>query len=827
MSSMIADLRHGLRLLRRSPGFSAVAVLVLALGIGVNVGVFSVVNTLVLQPRPGRIDSLVTVFNRDRNKPAEYHGFSYGAYVDLRDRSDIFDSVLAQGFTTLGVREGDLTRQAFGAVVSANYFETLGVTLAAGRPFTLDEERGAAPTTVAIASYGLWRRHTLDPQFIGSRVRINGSDYTVVGVAPKGFGGTTALVSPQWWLPLGAYDRVVNEAFRESAHGIQSRDNYALLPTAALKPGITREQANARLDAFSRQLNDAYPASDKDRIFFTGSVSRMNLSTRPRGDGPIVGLAALLMLMALLVLAVACLNLANLLLARGVARRKEIAIRLALGSGRGRIVQQLVAEGVTLAALGASAGLFAGWWTSIALGAWLTNALTFGLDVLVSPSPRLIAAAGAFAVISTILFAVGPAWSLSGAHATDDLKGDRGGARRRGIGPLLVASQLAVSLALVAAAGLFTRGAINVASIDGGFPMAHQLVVGMDTGLAGYDEARTRSTYAAVLEHVRALAGVESASLASTVVFGDLESSARVRTAPTDSGIDAASDVIAARYFETLGARVVRGREFNDSEDHPAAPSTNAGPAVINRRLATMLFKDADPIGRPVLVQSRPGDAPQSFTVVGIAPDLRQELFQDEPPPHVYLPLGIRFSSMMTLHVRTASGVGDAAMLGTIRRTLETVDPQLPVLSAKTLAAQRDTSIDVWAVHAGATLFFAFGALALVLAAIGVYGLKAYDVSRRTREIGIRVALGATSGDVKRLLVAEGARTAAAGLAAGVLLAAGVGKLASGYLFNVSPFDPVILAAAAAVLIAAALLASYVPARRATRVAPLDALRSE
>jgi len=825
--NFVRDLRHSLRLLKRSPGFSAVAVLVLALGIGANVGVFSVVNTLVLQPRPGRIDSLVTVYNRDRNKPAEYHGFSYGAYVDLRDRRDVFESVLAQGFTTLGVREGDLTRQAFGAVVSANYFETLGVSLAAGRPFTLDEEKGRVPTDVAIASYGLWRRHNLDPAFIGSRAAINGRDYTVVGVAPKGFGGITAFVSPQWWLPIGAYDRIVNEAFRESDHGIQSRDNYALLPVAALKPGVTREQANARLDALSRQLGDAYPQTDKDRAFFTGSVARMALSTRPRGDGPLVGLAALLMLMALLVLAVACLNLANLLLARGVARRKEIAIRLALGSGRGRIVQQLVAEGLTLSAIGASVGLFAGWWTTIALGAWLTNALTFGLDVLVSPSPRLIVAAGAFAIVSTILFAVGPAWSLSGVHATDDLKGDRGGARRRGIGPLLVASQLAVSLALVAAAGLFTRGAVNVASVDGGFPIAHQLVVGMDAGLAGYNEARTRSTYASILEHVRALAGVESASLASTVVFGDMEMGARVRLAPTDAGLEVASDSISAHYFETLGARIVRGREFDASEDRPAAPSTNAGPAIVNRRLATMLFRDADPIGRPVLVQSRPGAAPQSFTVVGIAPDLRQELFQDGPPPHVYLPLGSRFSSMMTLHVRAAPGVGDEAMIGTIRRTLESIDPQLPVLSAKTLTAQRDTSIDVWAVHAGATLFFAFGALALVLAAIGVYGLKAYDVSRRTREIGIRVALGATSGDVKRLLVAEGARTAALGLAAGVLLAVGVGKLASGYLFNVSPFDPTILAAAAIVLTGAALLASYLPARRATRVAPLDALRTE
>ena len=827
MSHLLSDLRHTFRLLKRSSGFSAVAILVLALGIGANVGVFSVVNTLVLQPRPGRIDSLVSVYNRDRNKPAEYHGFSYPAYADLQRHRDVFESVLAQGFTTLGVREGDLIRQAFGAVVSANYFDTLGVTLAAGRTFTVDEESGRASTAVAIASYGVWRRHNLDPQFLGSRVRINGAEYTVVGIAPKGFGGVMAFVSPQWWVPIGAYDHIVNETFRDSTSSIQSRDNHALVLVAALQHGLAREGANARLDVIARELGDAYPPTDRDRTFFTSRLPRLTVSSRPQGDGPIDGLAALLMLSALLVLAIACLNLANLLLARGVARRKEIAIRQALGSGRARIVQQLVIEGLTLSLLGAAVGLAIGWWTTTVLGAWLSSAMTFGLDVLVSPSPRLIAAAGALALVSTVFFAIGPAWSLSRPHVAEDLKGDRGGAvRRRGIGPWLVASQIAVSLALVVAAGLFTRGAINVAGADVGFSMAHQLIVGMDTGLAGYDEPRTRATYTSVLERIRGLAGVESASLASTVVFGDVQTSARVRRAPTDAGVEAGSDVIAAHYFDTLGVRVERGREFVPSEDQ-RMPMSNAAPAIINVRLATMLFNDEDPIGRPVLVQSRPGDAPRSYVVVGIAPNLREELFEEGPRPHVYLPFGASLSTLMTLHVRTAPNVPDAAMLATIRRTLQAIDPQLPVLSVKTLINQRDTSVDVWAVHAAATLFGVFGSLALLLAAIGVYGLKAYDVSRRTREIGIRMALGATGANVVRQLLVEGIRTAAIGLAIGLLLALGVGKLASGFLFSVSPFDPVILVAGAVVLSVAATLASYVPARRATRVAPLDALRTE
>ena len=819
MSHLFSDFRYAVRLLTRAPGFSVVAVAVLALGIGANVGVFSIVNTLLLQPRAGRIDSLVSVYNRDRHNTAEYRGFSYPAYVDLRDRVGVFDAVLAQGFTTVGVREGDLTRQAFAAVVSANYFDTVGVHLAAGRAFSLDEERGRGPTAVAIASYGSWRRHNLDPQFVGCRVVINGQEYTVVGVAPKGFGGMMAFVSPQWWLPIGAYDRVVNEIFRESATSILSRGNHALHAVAALKPGVTPATADGRLDAFARELGADYPSTDRDRLFFTGKVPRVTVSTQPRGDGPLVGISVLLMLMVLLVLAIACLNLANLILARGVARRKEFAIRQALGGARGRIVQQLVVEGLTLSLAGAAAGLLVGWWATVSLGAWLARTMTFGLDVLVSPSPRLVAAAVGFALVSTVVFALGPAWSLSRGVVTDDLKADRGGASRRQVGAWLVAVQLAASLALVAAAGLFTRGAVNVAGITGGFAMAHQLVLGMDAGLAGYDEARTRSTYAAALERVRALPGVASASLAATVLFGDVETSARVSLSPTDEALLAASNIVESGYFDTLGVRMLRGREFESGESRATA--------MVNAQLAKLLFKDHDPIGRSMLVKSRPGDPPQAFVVVGVAPDLRQELFEDGPQPCVYLSFGSRFSTTMTLHVRTREGSSDGAMLATIRKELQTIDARLPILSAKTFTALRDESVDAWAVHAAATLFAAFGALALLLAAVGVYGINAYDVSRRTREIGIRMALGATPRSVLGMLLRETGRTAAFALGAGLLLAIGIGRLASSYLFRVSPYDPSVLALAAAVLTAATLLASYVPARRATRIAPLDALREE
>jgi predicted permease len=802
-----------------------VAVLVLALGIGANTAVFSLVNTLVLQPRQGRIDSLVAVFNRDRVKASEFTDFSYPAYVDLRDRSGVFESLLAHSFTTIGIREGDLTRQAFATIVSSNYFETLGVGLAAGRAFTANEERPGSGAPVAIASYTVWRRKNFDPGFVGSTIRINGSDFTVVGVTPKGFAGPFAFVSPQWWLPIGAYDTIANAMFRERDTGLDDRKNHALNLAGALKPGATAASALPALDAFAQNLAAEYPGSDRDRTFLVSPLPRMTISSRPQGDGPLAAVGGLLTLMAGLVLAVACLNLANLLLARGSARRKEMAVRQALGSGRRRIIQQLLVEGLTLSVIGTSCGLLASWWTASALTAWLSSVVTFGIDFVVEPSMRLAAAAALFALLSTVLFAMGPAWSLSRADVVSDLKLAPGRRiRHAATGSFLVVAQLAVSLALVAAGGLFARGAVNATGADAGYPLARQIVVGLDPSLAGYNQTRTRAAYVAVLDRVRAIPGVEKASFASTVAFGDVQMSGRVESPSAQKQADAALDIIGADYFDALGLRVLRGREFTMAEEQR---DSGAAGAIIDARLASQLFGDADPIGRPVQLRIRQADEPKTYTIIGIAPPLRHDLFESPPRPHIYVPYGSRFNTMMTLHVRTAPAMPETTLVATIRRELQALDPQLAILWARPMTTQRDESISTWAVRAAAALFSAFGALALVLAAIGVYGLKAYDVARRTREIGIRMALGATMADVERLVMREGLRTTIVGLAIGLALAAAIGKLVSGLLYQVSPFDPIVLAIAAAVLSTTAMLACYLPARRATRIVPLEALRNE
>jgi predicted permease len=617
---------------------------------------------------------------------------------------------------------------------------------------------------------------------------------------------------------------------------LNDRGHYAVNVVGLLKPGLAPAAAGPALDLFAKRLDSEYAGTDHDQTFVLGGVPRMSVSTSPESGNAMSVVSALLTLMAALVLVVACLNLANLLLARGAARRKEIAVRQALGSGRWRVIRQLLAEGLTLSAMGAACGVVTGWWASRALTAWLGRVLPLGLEVIVEPSWRLILAGLALAVFSTVFFALGPAWALSRPAVVSDLKDTPDGRRRSATGPLLVIGQLAVSLALVAAGGLFVRAAINATHADPGYGLERQLIVSTDPGLGGYPADRSRNFYRTALERVRAIPGVERASVASLVPFGEFREGQSVRLSPGDEPVGADFFIVGSGYFETIGLRLVRGREFTRAEETPVpVPEFGAGvrgqtpvyPVVIDRVLSRKLFNDGDPLGRQILLQPRAGEPSQLSLIVGVVGETRHDIFDLDPRPHVYAPFGAHFRSNMTFHVRTRPGVAGASMLAAIRRELLHVDDRVPILVARTMTEHRDRSLTQWAVSAGATMFSTFGMLALLLATIGIYGLKAYDVSRRTREIGIRMALGANRRDVERLVMREGVRTTVIGLAIGLLLAAGLGKLLSGLLYRVSPYDPAVMTIAAVVLSTTAMLACYLPARRATRVVPLQALRSE
>ena len=403
-------------MLAKTPGFTTVAILVLAVGIGANSAMFTLVNALLIRPLAGRADELVGLYSHDRTKPeSSYRGFAYANYVDIRDGNDVFESLMAHTFAMVGVPQGDTTRQTFIEVVSANYFDALGAPLAAGRAFTPDEERPSARIPVVIVNHQR-------AELLGKTIKVNAMDFTVVGVAPRNFTGTMALISPEMWLPLGMFDVVVNDIFKNSGSGLADRKNQSLVLAGRLKPGLTVTTAGPRLEVLSRQLERAYPAENTEQLLTVNPLPRLGTSTSPSSDAGPAGAAAFLMALSAVVLLIACLNIANMLLARGAARRKEIAIRLAVGGGRGRIVRQLLTEGLLLALAGAAGGLLLASWATGALAQSLAGVLPLGIAFEPKPDAMVVAATTAFAVIATVMSGLGPALKLSKTDLVTDLK---------------------------------------------------------------------------------------------------------------------------------------------------------------------------------------------------------------------------------------------------------------------------------------------------------------------------------------------------------------------------------------------------------------------
>jgi predicted permease len=832
MRQTLQDLRFGLRTLAKTPGFTIVAILVLAVGIGANSAMFSLVNALLIRPLAGHADQLVGLYSHDRTKPdSSYRAFSYANYVDIRDHNDVFEGLFAHTFSMVGVPQGDTTRQTFVEVVSSNYFDALGVGLAAGRGFSADEERPGSRIPVAIV------RHE-HRDLLGQTIKINSIDFTVVGVAPPKFTGTMALITPEMWLPLGVFDAVVNDLFKNSSLPFADRRNQTLTVAGRLKPGFTAANVGSRLDALSRQLERAYPAENKEQLLTVNPLPRLGSSTSPQSDsGPAVA-AAFLMALSAVVLLIACLNIANMLLARGAARRKEIAIRLAVGGGRGRIVRQLLTEGLLLAVAGAAGGLLLASWVTGALAGSLAAVMPLGIEFEPKPDVVVLAMTTAFAVAATVVFGLGPALKLSKRDLVTDLKaltsdgspllGKRLSARN-----VMVVGQIALSLMLLSTGGLFARGALKAASANPGFSYDRQLLVGIDPTLAQYDEVRGRAVTREVLARVRAMPGVEAAAIAGSVPFGDLHEGPTFEPAggqrPGGAPQTGANfRIVGAGYFNALNLAMVRGREFTDEEERSAtAPRV----AIVDERFARKLFGSEDPIGQMIRYTERPGEVTRydgaAMEIVGIAPPIRDELFDREVEPAIYEPSGRNYRGNTFIHVRVARGGMEEDLLRTIRRDIRAYDPRLPIVQTTTMRAFHERSLQLWVVRSGGRMFLLFGVLALLLAVVGLYGVKSYIVSQRTREIGIRMALGARPGDVLGMVLREGAALSAVGIALGLPLAALLGFALSRLLYDVKPLDPIVFTAAPVLLALAAMVATWFPARRATRVTPLTALRTD
>lgn len=829
LDTIARDTRFGVRVLAKTPAFSLTAIVVLALGIGANAAVFSLINLLCFRPLPGAATpgQPVAVYLHDPARPDSYRPLSYADYEMLRDQATVFDAVMAHATSQVGVTDGDTSRRTKAQLATGSYFAALGVRLAAGRTFSREEERPGSRASVMVLSHEYCERLGQPADVLGRTIVVNSHPFTVVGVAPAGFTGRMVLAGPEFWMPLGA-SALLTPPDQEAPEP----DALHLMVVGRLKPGVTTATADGVLGRLSASLGRRPDGAAS--VLTVDRLSRFNQAARPVNDGDDGLYAALGALggAALIVLVIASLNVANMQLARGASRRKEIAMRLALGASRRRIVGQLMIEGLILAAAGGALGLAASVWALHAVETSLASAVIDTLTADVWPDWRVLLACLASCTLSALAFALGPSLRLSRVDLLPEMKSqDGGGALRRlgGTRHLLVGAQVALSLALLAASGLFVRGAVAASSADPGYRFDRQLLVRLDAATGGLDEAAGREAYRQVIERIRSTPGVASASLATYVAFANQSSTRRVwRPAAGPRGAAAGGGTMVlcfeagARYFETLGLPMLRGREFTLSEEVDA---TATRVAIIDEPAAAALFPGEDPVGQ--FLDFGPGASDRPVQVVGVAPGVRHRLSDARPVAHIYLPLGPHYRPLVSVHVRKAAGAAGVNVRAALRDTIRAADTKLAVLSLQTLAEARDSMPMNWIVRMAANTFGGFGLVALFMATIGLYGVKSYLVARRTREFGIRLALGANAGGVIRMVLKEGAWLLVVSTAAGFLIAVGLGQLVSSLLVGVRPFDPLVLSAATLVLAAAVFAACYVPARQATRVSPVTALRVE
>ncbi|ACB75182.1 ABC transporter permease [Opitutus terrae] len=848
---MLSDLRFALRTLAKTPGFTALAILTLALGIGANAAIFALIHGVVLRPVvPVRPDEVVNLFTARQGASRDYRQFSHAEYLALREAQDTFADVAATNAVLTGIGEGQNVRRSFAFFASENFFSMLGTTPAVGRFFSADESRPNASVPVLIASYNLWQRFGGRPDFVGSTLRLNGASYTVIGVTRPGFSGLNALLAPDVWLPLGQFAQF-SQPFA-SATGVQDLADprtFTLNLTARLAPGVTLANLGTRLPALAQRLNAVQPADlATSRELQFEPPSRFSISTTPSGDSSGFMLAATMSGMAGCVLLIASLNLANMLLARGSARRREIAVRLALGATRGRIVRQLFVEGLVLALIGAALGLLLALWSNdLLLNSLQTlfSTMNFSLAVESTPSPAVLTATCVLALVATVLFSVGPALRATRVDLVNDLKQQGAasaatGRLNRFFAPrhLLVMAQIALSLMLLFTAGLFFRGALAAGDVQLGFEPRGQLVAELDFSLSNSAPQQAAATMFSALQRVRELPGVTAVAIGTQLPYGnvtDMPRFADAAAAPAaktnpdspEPGVDALLGAVTPQYFAALGVAVLRGRTFSDNE---AQDDKSPRVAIIDEAFARKIFGDQDPIGRRIrYLQPRTDGTPAEMEIVGVCGSHRHDALQRTDRPRVFVPFSHAYQPSVFIHVRIAAQdrAAELAALTAVRGALLSTSPDLPLLLLAPMRDLLDRNIQLWIVRLGAVLFGVFGAIALLLAAIGVYGVKAYTVARRTREFGIRIAIGARPGDVFALVMRQAVLQTVFAAAIGLLLALAAGRLVGQLLYQVSPSDPLVLGIAAAFLTVSALLACFVPARRATKVQPIEALRTE
>ena len=819
-----ADLRYALNWLLRSPAFAAVAIASLAIGIGFNTALFSMIDALLLRPLPmQRPEQIVDVYTKGSDGDT-YSTSSYPDFLDFQAQNRVFTGMLGYSPAIAAMKTGDQSRMALGEVVTGNYFQLLGVKASIGRTILPEDAAQGAQRVVAISHRTWMRDYGGDRTVIGRPMHLRGQAYTIVGVVDEQFHGMVPMLQPEMWLPMSWVEEVEPAGIQDAVPSptgdtrLERRGQRWMFIKARLRDGETRESAEANLQVIMAQLAAAHPRTNEKRPIGVAA----NVRVHPQADQAMRPIAAGLMLGVGLVLLVACANVANMLLARASARQREIGIRLAIGASRGRLVRQLLTESLVLSGLGAAAG--------VALAALLLRcidaiplplpvplALTLKVDGRVLLFTTLVAAAAG------LLAGLAPALKATSPNLTAELKGDRrsmnAASRRWTLRDGLVGAQTAVTLVLLVTAGLLTRSILEARRTDLGFRTTGLAVLGTEVGLIGYDETRAETFYDRVLERVRAIPGVESASgtvrqpLAinynrNSIFFPE-------RMQPGAQAIPIAATWVDEAYFTTLGVTLLRGRNFTRA-DTPATPKI----AIVNESFVKAYGSGQDALGRRFRL--RTADGPE-YQVVGVVADYKVDTVGERPTPYIHYALSQRPFTGEVILARTEGSA--SALLATMRREVLGLEPNAVFLDSQTMDAQVDMAL--LPARLAAQTASVVGLVATVLAAIGLYGVIAYAVARRTREIGIRMALGAAPGGVIAMIMRQGLTVATTGAIAGALLAWLAARAVASALYGVSALDPLAWGGAVAALLLSAALANYVPARRASLVDPSIALRTE
>ena len=820
MENLIKDIRYGVRMLMKNPGVTTVAVITLALGIGANTAIFSGVSAFLMRPLsvPNASDLIRPLEISDDGGVRDE--FSYPDFLDYREQSTSFSGLAAEDMIQAAVDTENQNDVVWGQVVSANYFDVLQVKPILGRAFLPDEDKTVGASHVVVLSHSFWQRRMAgDPNIVGKTVQLNNRAYEVIGVAPDYFVGTKFALALDFWTPIS-----MAEELRRNPGMLAERGSHWMNAIGRLKPGVSVEQASAEVATIAARLNQSYP---NDRVATTQGQVLGEIDGRWAEMGPVFKSAsAIAMAIVGLILLIACANVANLMLARAASRRKEIGIRLALGANRARLVRQLFTESMLLAIAGGGLGLL--------LAVWVTKLMEGFIPVveynIVSNFFALDSRALVFTLIVSLgtglIFGLAPAWHSSNPELVPVLKGEaeksrRGKRRGLGLRNLLVVAQVALSLVVLVCGGLFIKSFRKAQTMDPGFDNANGLIVSLSPTLIGYEDDQSRQFYKQVLERVSHVPGVDAVSYARTLPLGDSSNfngpilKEGETLAKGSAGRVIMLNVISPGYFRTMQIPIVDGRDFDD-RDQPKTQRV----VILNQQMAEMLWPGESAVGKHITIGV---DGHDLWEVVGVVKTGKYRALAEDPKPFFYYAMGQLKPAPMAMVVRAS--VDPRSLVGAIRSEVQAIDRRVPLSGVKTMNEHKTYAL--WAPNMAASFSVAFAVVAILLSAVGLYSVMAYVVSQRTREVGIRMALGANRGDVMKMITRQGMRLAAIGVAIGFLLSLALAQVLSSLLIGVSGYDVMTFILVPVLLSTVALVACYLPARRATKVDPLVALRYE